>query len=230
MTLRLKIISPLKATAADLERRQRRYHQQAQPETAVSVLNLDSGPQALNSSGDILSSAAAIFAIGSKITRDDCEAILIDCVFDPAVDELYEETGILTFGPTRTTLPLISLVAPNFSIIARSQRQCDLLAKLVQREGFGNRIQSVRALDISYEEAKQTEIYHKVMLSKLETAVSKDGAEAIMFGSTTMALTDDMRRKAGGKPLFMPGMIALSVIEQLWFGGLWPVYSGNSSS
>ena len=85
------------------------------------------GPQALNSSGDILSSAAAIFGIGSKITRDDCDAILIDCVFDPAVNELYEETGILTFGPTRTTLPLINLVASNFSVIARSQRQCELL-------------------------------------------------------------------------------------------------------
>jgi len=230
MTLRLKIISPLKATATDLARRQQRYGQQAGPETAVSLLNLESGPKALNSSGDILSSAAAIFRIGSQITADDCDAILIDCVFDPAVDELYEETGIPTFGPIRTTLPLINLVASNFSIIARSRRQCELLAELVEREGYGDRLQSLRALDISYEAAKQPDVFKRVMLSKLETAVSQDGARAVMFGSTTMALTDEMRKKAGGRPLFMPGMIAISVIEQLWFGGLWPANSGNSYS
>jgi allantoin racemase len=222
MTLRIKIISPLKAAETDLARRQQRYSDHARPDTAVSVLNLTGGPQALNSSGDILISAAVIFQRGSTITKSDCDAILIDCVFDPAVVELHEATGIPTFGPTRTTLPLINFVAPNFSIIARSRRQCELLAELVEREGFGDQLQSVRALDISYEEAKEAEIFNRVMFSRLETAVVQDGAKAIMFGSTTMALTAEMRSKAGGRPLFMPGMTALRTIEHLWFDGLWP--------
>lgn len=222
MTLRVKIISPLKAAETDLARRQQRYSEHARPDTAVTVLNLDSGPEALNSSGDILSSAAEIFQKGSTIMGEDCDAILIDCVFDPAVAELQEETGIPTFGPTRTTLPLIKLFAPNFSIIARSRRQCELLAELVEREGYDNQLCSVRALDISYEEAKRVEIFNRAMLSRLETAVSQDGAKAIMFGSTTMALTPEMHRKANGRPLFMPGMTALRTIEQLWYDGLWP--------
>lgn len=226
MTLRVKIISPLKATEADLARRQQRYSEHARPETSVSVLNLASGPGALNSSGDILTSAAAIFQTGARINPQDCEAILIDCVFDPAVDELQEATGIPTFGPTRTTLPLIKLVAPDFSIIARSQRQCALLAELVIQEGYGDQLRSVRALDISYEEAKEVETFNRVMLSRLEAAVAQDGAKAIMFGSTTMALTAEMRVKAQDRPLFMPGMTALRTIEQLWFDGLWPGKSG----
>ena len=100
-------------------------------------------------------------------------------------------------------------------------------AELIEREGYGDRLQSVLALDISYEEAKQAEVFQRVMLSKLDTAVTQDGARAIMFGSTTMALTDEMRNKASGRPLFMPGMIALSVIEYLWFGNLWPAQAGN---
>jgi Asp/Glu/hydantoin racemase len=222
MTLHITIISPLKATAADLTRRQERYSQHAGPQTVVSVLNLERGPAALNSGGDILSSAAAIYDAGSKLAPDDCDAILIDCVFDPAVDELNEQLDIPTFGPTRTTLPLINLVVPNFSIIARSQRQCELLVELVEREGYGNNLQSVRALDISYAEAKQVEIFNRVMLARLETAVVKDRARAIMFGSTTMALTNEMRLVAKERPLFMPGMVALRTIEQLWFEGLWP--------
>ena len=222
MTLRVQIISPLKAAERDLARRQERYGQFASPETSVTVLNLDQGPAALNSSGDILASAAAVYQKGLSISPAACDAILIDCVFDPAVDELNEALPIPTFGPTRTTLPLITLIAPNFSIIARSQRQCELLANLVEREGYGDFLQSVRALDISYEEAKQSEIFNRVMLERLESAVAEDGASAILFGSTTMALTAEMRQKAGGRPLFMPGMAALRTIEQLWFDGLWP--------
>ncbi len=137
MTLSLKIISPLHATAADLARRQQRYEAQAAPGTRLQVDNLDGGPAALNSSGDVLHSAAAIYRQALETSPDEWQAILIDCVFDPAVEEIREATGIPTFGPTRVTLPLIPLVAPNFSIIARSRRQCQLLGELVERQGYG---------------------------------------------------------------------------------------------
>lgn len=222
MTLSVKILSPLKATDDDLARRQRRYADHAGPHTRVQVDNLEGGPAALNSSGDVLASAAAIYRQALHTSPGDWQAILIDCVFDPAVEEIREATGIPTFGPTRVTLPLIPLVADSFSIIARSQRQCQLLAELVEKEGYGDRLQSLRALDISYEEAKQPRIFRRVMGERLRGAVAQDGAQAIMLGSTTMAMDQEMRAAAGGVPLFMPGMVALRLIEQLWEGGLWP--------
>jgi allantoin racemase len=231
MTFRVKIISPLEATEADLARRQRRYSEQARPDTHLFVENLHDGPPALNTAGDVLASAAAIYQQGKSTPTKDYDAILIDCVFDPAVEELQEATGLPTFGPTRLTLPLIPLVAANFSIIARSQRQCELLAHTVADYGYGNQLCSLRALGISYEEAKQEDIFKRVMLERLEEAVAADGAGAIMFGSTTMALTGEMRIATGGAPLFMPGMVALGVMEQLWHGRLWPgssIFRGNS--
>lgn len=222
MNLRIKIISPLKATQEDLARRQRRYASHATPTTAVTVFNLEGGPAALNSGGDVLLSAAAIFQEGKMTSGDEFDAILIDCVFDPSVDELVEATQLPTFGPTRTTLPFISMVASSFSIIARTRRQCELLAELVEAEGYGDQLQSLRALDISYDEAKQETIFHRVMLDRLQEAVVQDGARAIMFGSTTMALSEEMRLQSRGVPLFMPGMVALRTIEHLWQDGLWP--------
>ncbi len=222
MTFRVKIISPLKATEADLARRQQRYSQQVGPETRLHVENLRGGPSALNTSGDILASAAAIYQQGRNTKPGEYDAILIDCVFDPAVEELRESTRLPTFGPTRATLPLISLVASDFSIIARTNRQCQLLAETVSGYGYGQHLCSLRALEINYEEAKQPDIFNLVMLGKLEEAIRDDGARAIMFGSTTMALTDEMRAVAGGVPLFMPGMVAIKLMEQLWFGSLWP--------
>ena len=58
--------------------------------------------------------------------------------------------------------------------------------------------------------------------------VREDGADAVMFGSTTMALTDPMREAAGTLPLFMPGLVALRVMENLWRDGLWTPHTRNS--
>lgn len=226
MTFRVKIISPLEATEADLARRQRRYGEQASPGTHVLVENLRGGPAALNTSGDVLASAAAIYQQGQGTKADEFDAILIDCVFDPAVEELFEATGLPTFGPTRVTLPLITLVAEQFSIIARTSRQCELLAEVTAGYGFGDQICSLRALEISYEEAKQPEIFERIMVKRLKEAIGNDGAQAIMFGSTTMALTKEMRATAQGAPLFMPGMVALAVMEQLRHLNLWPGQKG----
>lgn len=222
MPFRVKIISPLQATEADLSRRQQRYSQQASKDTQLIVENLSGGPAALNTAGDVLTSAAAIFQQGKETRADDFDAILIDCVFDPAVEELREATGLPTFGPTRVTLPLISLVSFNFSVIARTFRQCELLVELVSEYGYARQLCSYRALDISYEEAKQPEIFNRIMADRIHEVVTEDGAKAIMFGSTTMALSHSLRAKARGAPLFMPGMVALRVMEQLWFDGLWP--------
>lgn len=222
MTFRVKIISPLQASEDDLLRRQRRYNEQAISDTQLVVENLTGGPTALNTAGDVLTSAAAIFQQGKSTNKDDFDAILIDCVFDPAVEELQEATGLPSFGPTEVTLPLISLMSSNFSIIARTNRQCELLSETVTTYGFGDQIRSTRALDISYEEAKQADVFNQVMSERLHEAVESDGAQAILFGSTTMAISGEMRTRSQGVPLFMPGMVALNVMENLWFGGLWP--------
>ncbi len=227
MPLRVQILSPLEATEDDLARRQRRYSGHARPDTQVRVENLEGGPASLNSSGDVLASAAAIYRQALNASPEAWDAILIDCVFDPAVVEIREATGIPTFGPTRTTLPLIPLVADDFAIIARTRRQCELLAELVAEAGYVDYLRSLHALGISYEEAKQPAVFERVMVDRLRSAVADEGAGAIMFGSTTMAISDEMRAAAAGTPLFMPGMVALRVIEQLWQDGLWPAGPRN---
>ena len=218
---RVRILSPLAATEADLARRQRRYGAHAAPGTEVTVDNLTGGPPNLDTPGDILASAAEIFRQSRGLTAARCDAILVDCVFDPAVEELHEATGLPVFGPTRVTLPLVTLAARRFSIVARVERQCALLADLIARYGFRDALASVRPLGLSYEEAKRPDVFEAAMCAQLRR-VREDGAGAVMFGSTTMALTEPMRAAAAGLPLFMPGLVALRVMEHLWRDGLWP--------
>ncbi len=222
MTFRVRIISPLKATENDIIRRQQRYQEHADSDTTVTVLNLDTGPAALNTPGDVLLSAASIFQRAVATRAEDFDAILIDCVFDPSVAELQEATSIPTFGPTRTTLALLALAAPSFSIVARTDRQCEMLADVVAANGYTQKLRSLRALGITYEQAKQEHVFAEAMIAQVRNVVAEDGAQAVMFGSTTMALTDEIVAAASGVPLFMPGLTALRVMETLWNDKLWP--------
>lgn len=72
----------------------------------------------------------------------------------------------------------------------------------------------------AYEEAKEEKIFNEAMIRQLKLVVEEDQTGAVMMGSTTMALADEVAAVATGMPLFLPGMITLRVIEVLWFDSL----------
>lgn len=220
MTFRVKIISPIKIDQADLERRQVRYGQTASPDTLITVCNLPEGPTTLDTVADIVACEYAVFQVGADTRAEDCDAMLVDCVFDPAVDNIQTHTGIPTFGPMRTTLSLVHLVAQNFAIISRTPKQCEMMTDVIRRYGYVHSLVGTRPLGITYAQARQPAVFTQAMVQQIELAVQKDGAQAILMGSTTMALNDQLLAAARGVPLFMPGMFALRVMESMWKEGL----------
>lgn len=220
MTFRVKIISPIKIDQVDLERRRLRYGQTASSGTQIDVCNLPEGPTALHTVADMVACEHAVFQAGAGTRADECDAILIDCVFDPAVDSIWKHTGVPTFGPMRTTLSLVHLVAQNFAIISRTQMQCEMMTDVIRRYGYGGSLVATRSLGLTYAQGRQPAMFTGAMAKQIRNAVRKDGAQAILMGSTTMALNDRLLAAADGVPLFMPGMFALRVMEGMWIEGL----------
>lgn len=220
MPFNIKIISPIKIDKADLRRRKMRYGEYAGHDTKIEVFNLPEGPATLDSPGDLLFCEHAVFQEGIKTDPYEFDAILIDCVFDPAVDALREQCEVPTFGPMFATLPLVSQVADKFSYVARSKRQTHWLSELATRYGYGDRLASARALKISYQDSRSPKIFDEAMSRNLKQAVQEDGAEAIVMGSTTMAISEAVSAAAQGRPLFLPGMVTLRLMELLWGDGL----------
>lgn len=220
MTFRVKIISPIRIDQADLKRRQDRYGQTAGSETQINVCNLPEGPTALLCVADMVACEHAVFQAGAGICADKWDAILVDCVFDPAVDSIQKHTGVPTFGPMRTTLSLLHLVAQNFAIVARTQTQCEMMTDVIRRYGYGSSLVATRSLDLTYAQGRQPAVFNKAMAEQIKNAVRKDRAQAILMGSTTMALNDTLLAAANGVPLVMPGMFSLRVMESMWNEGL----------
>jgi Asp/Glu/hydantoin racemase len=114
-----------------------------------------------------------------RIERHTLEEV-IDCIFDPAVDALCVETGISIFGPTRTTLSLIFLVTPDFSIITRIERQSALLAQVVRKYRHSDTLVSTRALWISYGEAIEENIFNEAKRSVNSSSLLKKTIPALL--------------------------------------------------
>lgn len=220
MPFRVKIISPIKIDDADLRRRQMRYAQHAGPDTQIEVFNLDEGPTTLDTRGDMLYCEHAVFQAGINTSPEAFDAILIDCVFDPAVDALREECAVPTFGPMRITLPLVVQAAGRFAYVARAERQTDWLSQLAQHYGYGDWLVAARPLRITYEESRNPSTFDAAMSQQLKRVIEEDGAAAVVMGSTTMAISERVAEAAGSVPLFLPGMVALRVMENLWADGL----------
>lgn len=220
MTFRVKIISPISIDQADLERRRVRYGQAASAGTQIDVCNLPEGPTGLLCVADMVACEHAVFQACAGIRADECDAILVDCVFDPAVDSIQKHTGVPTFGPMRTTLSLAHLVARNFAIVSRTQTQCEMMTDVIRRYGYGSSLVATRSLDLTYAQGRQPAVFVRAMAEQVRNAVRKDRAQAILMGSTTMALDDKLLAAANGVPLFMPGMFTLRVMESMWNEGL----------
>lgn len=220
MGFRVKIISPIKIDEADLRRRQIRYAEHAGQETAVKVFNLEDGPGTLDTPGDLLFCEHAVFTEGMKTRSKEFDAILIDCVFDPALAALREQAEVPSFGPMIATLPLVRLVADKFSYVARTSRQTEWLIDMAEKYGYADHLASGRALGISYQQSRKPTVFDEAMSTQLKGAIDEDGAGAVVMGSTTMALSDRVREAAGPVPLFLPGMVALRTMEHLWTDGL----------
>lgn len=204
---------------ADLRRRQIRYSEHASRNTEITVFNLVDGPKTLSAPGDILFSEFAIFQEGMNTDPEEFDAILIDCAFDPALDELVEQGPVPTFGPMKATLAMMSQVANRFSFISRSERQLGWLRETAVKYGYENMIASMRALNITYKQSRSPKIFDKAMKQQLNNVVG-DGAEAVVMGSTTMSLSKKVIESAKELPLFLPGLVALRTMESLWFDGL----------
>ena len=213
MAFRVKISPPIRVTTRDLERRRQSYSEYAGAHTQVEVCDLPEGPEMLYTRGDRLRCEYEVFCEGARTTAEETDAILVDCIFDPAVDAIREETGLPTFGPLKCTLSLVSLVSPTFAIIAAiDQHRADLI-DLVTQYGYAGALVAVRSLGATYPRYRD---YEAVVQHQVRLAIEKDQAQAIVMGSTTMALTDEIRAVAGNTPVFLPGMITLGIMQSLW--------------
>jgi Asp/Glu/hydantoin racemase len=149
--VRITAITPMRVTAAELSRRQARYDRLAPPPLRVRLLNLDdpAAPAALETAADIRRSEELVAAAIERLDPATCDAVLPDCVLDPAVTRDGPVFGIL-----RLTAGFLTGCGLRFGAVTRNAAIGAELADRLRAYGLdglfaGNRVLGLDAAAIA---------------------------------------------------------------------------------
>lgn len=156
------------------------------PESCIlSQVYLSHGPASVESAVDEILAGPGVIDAALVAEADGMEAVVIDCMLDPALDAAREMVSIPVLGCGETSLS--SVKNKRFSIVTVLQRQERNFKALVASYGLTDQLVSVRGIGVSVlalEEDRASSILATIREVKL--AIEEDKAEIIVFGCTGM--------------------------------------------
>jgi allantoin racemase len=200
----------------------------ARADAEVSVVSLDAGPASIESHFDEALALPDTLAKILEAERDGVDAVVIDCMGDPALGAAREATSIPVLGPAQTSMHLAALLAHNFSIVTVLDAVVPLLEDLAAKYGLASKLRSVRSVDIPVLELGDHARLMNALVEESVRAIEEDGAHAIVFGCTGMrGCADGLRaslaeRGYPGIPVIDPVIAAYKIAEAVVDLGLAP--------
>jgi allantoin racemase len=128
--------------------------------------------------------------------RSGMNAVIVDCMEDPGVEEARRLVHIPVVGPGHAAMSLAALLSYRFSILY-PLTQVRLIERLVLRHGFAPMLASIRHLSCGLDGIRRDETASLAcMLDAALTAIRQDGAHAIVPACTlTSTLTQELMRR-----------------------------------
>ena len=166
----------------------------------LSAVCLAQGPASIESEVDHLLAGPDTLRLARAAEAEGCDAVIVDCMLDPAVSACREAVDIPVFGPGEIAIHAAAVLGHRFSIIAVRQRQAPTYRTLARHCGLEARLASVRSLEIPVlalnDDAERLE---QAMLAACERAVLDDGADTVVLGCAALEngadrLTAGMKR------------------------------------
>ena len=195
LTMHIRLISPITSDLRDpayLLGLERMF------DVRLSAVCLSQGPASIESEVDHLLAGPDTLRLALQAEAEGCDAIIVDCMLDPAVSACREAVDIPVFGPGEIALHAAAMLGHRFSIIAVMQRQASTYRTLARHCGLEARLASVRSLDIPVLALNDdSDRLESAMLAACEGAVSEDGADTVVLGCTALE---------GGAQRLMAGM------------------------
>jgi allantoin racemase len=154
--------------------------------SVLSQVFLNDGPASVESAVDEVLAGPGILDAALRAEDEAFQAIVIDCMLDPALEAAREMVTIPVIGCGETGMAAAAAQG-RFSVVTVLQRQERDFRALAARYGLGNRLASVRGIGVSVlalEQDRATSIAATIREARL--AAAEDGAEAIVFGCTGM--------------------------------------------
>ncbi|MEM2369435.1 MAG: AroM family protein [Candidatus Bathyarchaeia archaeon] len=185
-------------------------------DTEIYVVSLDEGPASIESAYDEELAAPWILERVKEAEDKGFDAIIIDCMGDPALHAAREIVNIPVIGPCQASLSIASMICDRFSVITVLDRLLPLFRRKIREYGFEDKLSSVRSVEVPVLELeKKREEVKARLLSEAKKALEVDGAEAIILGCTGMVGMAKELQENLKVPVIDPAVASIKMAEIL---------------
>lgn len=206
--MRIFAVTPLYVGPKELARRQQRYHRISPPGVTVELHDLPpAAPRQLNTAEQITASEAQVHAALSA-APDEFDALLADCVLDPAVTALQEQTGRTVVGIMKTNLAHAAALATPIAAVVRNAAIAQEFRRVADSYGWGGLLTEIGVLDLGFDAIAHGDAWQQ-RLGAAAAQVAASGARSLFNGCSAVDTDAD---RPSPVPVFDPVARALRLV------------------
>ncbi|MFQ5426961.1 MAG: aspartate/glutamate racemase family protein [Gaiellales bacterium] len=161
--MRLRAVAPIVLPDEELERRQSRYASLAPAGVEIELANLRHGPDRLESEEQVRASEELVYEEAMRTDWDRYDGVLLDCVLDPALEQLERDAPRPVIGITRLASGYLAGLGHDLGAVARTEAIADELARRIEAFGHGSALVGVTVLSLSLEDIARPERWNAVL-------------------------------------------------------------------
>lgn len=183
--MRIFATTPLHVGADELARRQQRYDAISPVGMTVELHDLpENAPRQLDDANDITRSEEFVHtALGSAPAEYD--ALMADCVLDPATSRLQEETTRPVLGILKLNLAHAAALAAPMGAVVRNDAIAAELRRLADVYGFAPWLGDVEILDLPFDAVSTGPAWQERLDEAAQTLGDK-GARSLLNGCSAV--------------------------------------------
>jgi len=179
----------------------------------IEVVNIKTGPSSIETFYDEAFALPEILGTVDKY-KLRCDAIVINCFADPAVNAARELTDVPVVGPAEASMMIALMLGHKFGVISTFRNSGPWIELQARNMGIEQRLAGAIGIDIPVLElGKDLKKTARYLVDAARDLIESKGAEVIVLGCTGMAPVAKIIREELEVPVIEPMATAFKVAE-----------------
>jgi Asp/Glu/hydantoin racemase len=207
--VRIYSVTPIHVDDAELTRRRARYDQLCPQGVTVELHDIGpDAPTALNTAAEVRESEALVAERLRWAAGEGYDALLPDCVLDPAVADLSGELPVPVLGLLRLSVGWSMLTGRRCGAVARNQAIADEIRARVEVYGWAGSFTGVEVLDLDVHAIADTRRWDDALTAAVRV-LGESGTTDVVNGCSAVEVTSD---RVGPNRVVDPTALALRLV------------------
>lgn len=183
------------------------------PNVEIEVVNIKTGPSSIETFYDEAFALPGILKIVDEY-KTKCDAIVINCFADPAVNAARELTDVPVVGPAEASMMIALMLGHKFGVISTFRNSGPWIELQARNMGIEQKLAGAIGVDMPVLELKKDlKKTARYLIDAARNLIDSKGAEVIVLGCTGMAPVARIVKKELEVPVIEPMAAAFKVAE-----------------